>query len=330
MSRLVNNAASYFDWMLKLCAFDNNSYEDPTLLESKIHGSYSLLECRNGFIMKLLQDVERALNTNKKDEKIALVEVERGLFAALVNTQLAMLSSSLACLKICSDPIPLMTCIRTCNNFLPRILQSKTLDLPLLLRYLHALLQNISLLIRIEKQSKGFDAQLSRGSTFTLQMIGLLESLSVKVFKLSRIYFLRFSKNLRGPASLGMHELLFSSYVAVLSANSIFGNDISSSLGREGITIDELTQMLSITATYISDYISKLGCVVIYSQTILALFAFVDLCSTWNWLSKSFPTVLSIREKSLRLLSSIASRYLLAQLLLDQNAQESTKINEPC
>ena len=330
MSRLVNNAASYFDWMLKLCAFDNNSYEDPTLLESKIHGSYSLLECRNGFIMKLLQDVERALNTNKKDEKIALVEVERGLFAALVNTQLAMLSSSLACLKICSDPIPLMTCIRTCNNFLPRILQSKTLDLPLLLRYLHALLQNISLLIRIEKQSKGFDAQLSRGSTFTLQMIDLLESLSVKVFKLSRIYFLRFSKNLRGPASLGMHELLFSSYVAVLSANSIFGNDISSSLGREGITIDELTQMLSITATYISDYISKLGCVVIYSQTILALFAFVDLCSTWNWLSQSFPTVLSIREKSLRLLSSIASRYLLAQLLLDQNAQESTKINEPC
>lgn len=330
MSRLVNNAASYFDWMLKLCAFDNNSYEDPTLLESKIHGSYSLLECRNGFIMKLLQDVERALNTNKKDEKIALVEVERGLFAALVNTQLAMLSSSLACLKICSDPIPLMTCIRTCNNFLPRILQSKTLDLPLLLRYLHALLQNISLLIRIEKQNKGFDAQLSRGSTFTLQMIGLLESLSVKVFKLSRIYFLRFSKNLRGPASLGMHELLFSSYVAVLSANSIFGNDISSSLGREGITIDELTQMLSITATYISDYISKLGCVVIYSQTILALFAFVDLCSTWNWLSQSFPTVLSIREKSLRLLSSIASRYLLAQLLLDQNAQESTKINEPC
>ena len=127
-----------------------------------------------------------------------------------------------------------------------------------------------------------------------------------------------------------MHELLFSSYVAVLSANSIFGNDISSSLGREGITIDELTQMLSITATYISDYISKLGCVVIYSQTILALFAFVDLCSTWNWLSQSFPTVLSIREKSLRLLSSIASRYLLAQLLLDQNAQESTKINEPC
>ena len=330
MHRLVNNAASYFDWILKLCAFDNNSYDDPTLLESKIHGSYSLLECRNGFIMKLLQNVEQVLTNCKNEEKAALSEVEKGLFAALVNTHLAMLSTSFACLKICNDPIPLMTCVRICNNFLPRLLQSKALDLPLLLKYINSLLQNISLLIRIEKQNKGFDALLSRGSTFILQIIDLLQSLSLKVFKLCRIHFLKFSKKLRGPASLGMHELLFSSYVAVLSACSSFGNEISSPLGREGITIDELTQMLDVTATYISDYIGRLGCVVIYSQTILALFAFVELCSTWSRLAESFPILLSVREKSLQILTSIASRYLLAQLLLDQNAQESTKINEPC
>lgn len=316
--------------MLKLCAFDNNSYDDPTLLESKIHGGYSLLECRNGFVMKLLQDVEQANTTNNTEVKAALLEVEKGLFTTLVNTHLALLTSSFACAKICSDPIPLMTCTRICNNFLPRLLQSKSFDLHLLLKYLHTLLQNISLLVKLEKQSKGFDLKLSSGSNFSLQLIHLLETLSLKVFQLSRIYFLRFPKTLQGPATLGMQELLFSSYVAVLCSISILGTERSSSLSQEGSTIEELTQMLNITVTYISDYISKLGCVVIYSQTMLSLFSFVELCSTWTWLSESFPIVRTIREKSLHLLSTTASRYLLAQLFLDQNAQDSSKINEPC
>ena len=328
--RLVNNGAAYFDWLLKLCAFDNNSYDDPTILESKIHGSYSLLECRNAFMMRLLSDVERALETRKEDMQASLADVELGLFNALVNVQLAMLSSAFICFKICCDPIPLMSCIRICNNFLPRLLHRKSKDLPLLLMYLHKLLCNTTVLLAAEQQNRGFSSRESRGSPFIFQLLDLVSSLSEKVVKLSRMYFLQFPKNLRGPATLGLYETLFSAYVALFYATTVLGVERSSFLDRGGVTIDELTRLLTSSACFISDYTRQMGCVVIYSQTILALFSFVDLCSSRSSLLESFSALITTRDKCLQLLSSIASRYLLAQLLLDQSAQENSKANEPC
>jgi hypothetical protein len=218
-----------------------------------------------------------------------------------------------------------------CNNTLEKLATKSIVDTNTLFQYVHRLLHGLGALLLVEKQSQGLNRQLKEGYDVALSIQGVMTSLVGQTIRLCRAYFFNFPKAIKGPATLGLYECMFSAYSAIIYSTITVGVN-ASTLRAHGLEMEDVICLLQQSISVIVDYTSKLSCVVLYTQTILSMYSFLEFCaitSTGNF-EELYPAILNIRDKCIHMLSEISSRYLLAQLLLDQSALENNKISEPC
>ena len=104
-----------------------------------------------------------------------------------------------------------------------------------------------------------------------------------------------------------------------------------------------LLQLIRDAVIAIREYTSSLACVVLYTQTILSLYSCLEICHIMREEGSSGIAaegrslecqrlLEDLRTQCQQLLSSVSSRYLLAQILLDQciALEPSSQAPEPC
>ena len=361
--RLLTNAAHYFDWKLRLCSLDGCTYDDPCALECKLQGVYSQLSCRNAFLLKF--SAELCDSREKYRGNVAILDVQRSTSSTLLSLQMSMLSAAFLSLKVCCDPLPLKKTIQLCSHHLPTVLASSCAKetSPSLLLYLQRLLHGLSALYALEKQRPDFSRAIDGTNAMSLPHIqSLMSSLAGIVLRLTRMEYLDSPfKSTKCPALLALHETVFISYssacysvVVTLERHQREGflaiHGFASSAYSVGAphkdsrsTLRELLQLIRDAVVAIREYTSSLACVVLYTQTILSLYSCLEIChfmreeGSSGIAAEGHPLecqrlLEDLRTQCQQLLSSVSSRYLLAQILLDQCTalEPSSQAPEPC
>lgn len=286
-SRLSQNAVSYYDYMIRLCVWEEQDAPDSQDVETRLQGIYGQLHIRVVALLQYLQALEVLVAYQPDSPSIGSLNFSvhfQDLFnKAVVTSAIGLQNLTTAALitwKVCRDSSIISTCFALCHTFHP-LLKNCQVDQVVTQSFLRSYLSLIASSLLSSETIITASASSGSSSAPHFMTNGEIQHLAFNLGSDVLLYvqqnYWAIPYNLAGAEALLFYESALGSYVAIFILVVSLGD--TDFLTTFGLDYRKLINAISTSLSGLLEWMQKLGCMVMNPNTLVSLYMLIEACS---------------------------------------------------